>query len=70
MSCRAVRQEMMLCVNVPGGDISGYAATTDWQVFPFAEPVMADRVRAMISLAHPAFRDQLTEEAKAHHLIP
>ena len=31
---------------------------------------MADRVRAMISLAHPAFRDQLTEEAKAHHLIP
>ena len=47
MSCRAVRQEMMLCVNVPGGDISGYAATTDWQVFPFAEPVMADRVRAV-----------------------
>jgi len=31
---------------------------------------MADRVRAMISLAHPVFRDQLTEEAKAHHLIP
>lgn len=30
---------------------------------------MADRVRAMISLAHPAFRDQLTEEAKAHGLI-
>ena len=30
---------------------------------------MADRVRAMISLAHPAFRDQLTQEAKDHHLI-
>lgn len=30
---------------------------------------MADRVRAMISLAHPVFRDQLTEEAKAHGLI-
>ncbi len=31
---------------------------------------MADRVRAMISLAHPAFRDELTDQAKAHHLIP
>lgn len=30
---------------------------------------MSDRVRAMISLAHPDFRDQLTEEAKLHHLI-
>jgi len=30
---------------------------------------MADRVRAMISLAHPAFRDELTEQAKAHNLI-
>lgn len=30
---------------------------------------MDDRVRAMISLAHPAFRDQLTEEAKMYHLI-
>lgn len=30
---------------------------------------MSDRVRAMISLAHPDFRDQLTDEAKMHHLI-
>lgn len=30
---------------------------------------MADRVRAMISLAHPVFREQLIEEAKAHGLI-
>ena len=30
---------------------------------------MADRVRAMISLAHPDFRDQLTEEAKMYGLI-
>lgn len=30
---------------------------------------MADRVRAMISLAHPDFRDGLTQEAKDHHLI-
>lgn len=30
---------------------------------------MSDRVRAMISLAHPDFREQLTEEAKMHHLI-
>ena len=29
----------------------------------------ADRVRAMISLAHPQFRDQLTEEAKQYGLI-
>ncbi|MDO4870121.1 MAG: acetyl-CoA hydrolase/transferase C-terminal domain-containing protein [Bacillota bacterium] len=30
---------------------------------------MADRVRAMISLAHPDFRDQLTQEAKDAGLI-
>jgi len=30
---------------------------------------MGDRVRAMISLAHPDFRDQLTAEAKAMKLI-
>ena len=30
---------------------------------------MSDRVRAMIRLAHPDFRDQLTEEARMHHLI-
>ena len=30
---------------------------------------MADRVRAMIGLAHPDFRDQLTEEAKRNRLI-
>ena len=30
---------------------------------------MSDRVRAMINLAHPDFRDQLTEEARMHHLI-
>ena len=30
---------------------------------------MSDRVRAMISLAHPDFRDQLRDEAKEHHLI-
>ena len=30
---------------------------------------MSDRVRAMISLAHPDFRDRLTDEAREHHLI-
>jgi 4-hydroxybutyrate CoA-transferase len=30
---------------------------------------MSDRVRAMISLAHPDFRDQLTQEAKDCGLI-
>ncbi len=30
---------------------------------------MSDRVRAMISLAHPDFRDQLTEDAKKFNLI-
>lgn len=31
---------------------------------------MSDRVRAMISLAHPDFRDQLTQEAKDAGLLP
>ena len=30
---------------------------------------MSDRVRALISLAHPDFRDQLTQEAKDCGLI-
>lgn len=30
---------------------------------------MKDRVRAMISLAHPEFRDCLIQEAKEHHLL-
>ncbi len=30
---------------------------------------MADRIKAMISLAHPDFRDQLTEDAKKFNLI-
>lgn len=30
---------------------------------------MKDRVRAMISLAHPDFRDELTEQAKEHGII-
>ncbi len=30
---------------------------------------MSDRVRAMINLAHPDFRDQLTEDAKKYNLI-
>ena len=30
---------------------------------------MSDRVRAMISLAHPDFRNQLTDEAKKYNLI-
>ena len=30
---------------------------------------MSDRVRAMISLAHPDFRDQLTQEAKDAGLL-
>ena len=31
--------------------------------------VMSDRVRAMISLAHPSFREELTEQAKRFHLL-
>ena len=30
---------------------------------------MSDRVRALIGLAHPDFRDQLTQEAKDAKLI-
>lgn len=30
---------------------------------------MNDRVLAMISLAHPDFREQLMDEAREHHLI-
>ena len=31
---------------------------------------MGDRARALISLAHPDFRDELTEDAKRLGLLP
>ncbi|MDD6816035.1 MAG: acetyl-CoA hydrolase/transferase C-terminal domain-containing protein [Firmicutes bacterium] len=42
---------------------------TEYGCVNLKELNMSDRVRAMIGLAHPDFRDQLTEEARMHHLI-
>lgn len=42
---------------------------TEYGCVNLKELSMKDRVRAMISLAHPLFRDQLKEEAKASGLL-
>lgn len=42
---------------------------TEYGCVNLKELSMADRVKAMISLAHPDFRDQLTEDARSHQLI-
>lgn len=42
---------------------------TEYGCVDLKELSMANRVKAMISLAHPDFRDQLTEDARSHHLI-
>ena len=54
-------------VTTPRSDIQ-YVAT-EYGCINLKTLNMADRVRAMISLAHPEFRDQLTEEAKKNRLI-
>lgn len=42
---------------------------TEYGCVNLKELTMKERVRAMISLAHPDFRDQLTEEAKQYRLL-
>lgn len=42
---------------------------TEYGIVNLKRLTMQERVNAMISLAHPEFREQLREEAKAHHLI-
>jgi len=42
---------------------------TEYGCINLKKLTMEDRVRAMISLAHPDFRDQLTEQAKEYGLI-
>ncbi|MBQ8589826.1 MAG: acetyl-CoA hydrolase [Firmicutes bacterium] len=58
---------MGTCVTTPRSEVQ-YVAT-EYGCVNLKRLNMKDRVRAMISLAHPAFRDQLTEEAKTYHLI-
>ncbi len=50
-------------VTTPRSEVQ-YVAT-EYGIVNLKRLNMSDRVRAMISLAHPDFRDQLTEEAKA-----
>ena len=42
---------------------------TEYGMVNLKHLTMPDRIRAMIGLAHPEFRDQLTQEAKDRHLI-
>jgi 4-hydroxybutyrate CoA-transferase len=55
------------CITTPRSEVQ-YVAT-EYGCVNLKRLNMKDRVRAMISLAHPAFRDQLTEEAKMHKLL-
>lgn len=54
-------------VTTPRSDVQ-YVAT-EFGCVNLKELSMQDRVRAMISLAHPVFRDQLKDEAKAAGLL-
>ncbi len=54
-------------ITTPRSDIQ-YAAT-EYGCVNLKILNMSDRVKAMISLAHPDFRDQLTEDAKKFNLI-
>lgn len=54
-------------VTTPRSDVQ-YVAT-EYGCVNLKVLTMSDRVKAMISLAHPDFRDQLTEDAKKYDLI-
>lgn len=54
-------------VTTPRSDVQ--YVVTEYGCVNLKELTMQERVRAMISLAHPDFRDQLTEEAKSFGLL-
>ena len=69
------QRQSKICLNFPAGTAVTtprsevqYIAT-EYGCVNLKKLNMSDRVRAMISLAHPDFRDQLRDEAKEHHLI-
>lgn len=55
------------CVTTPRSEVQ-YVAT-EYGCINIKNLIMHDRVRAIISLAHPQFRDQLTQEAKDYGLL-
>lgn len=54
---------MGTCVTTPRSDVQ--YVVTEYGCVNLKTLTMKDRIRAMISLAHPAFREALTEEAKS-----
>ena len=54
-------------ITTPRSDVQ-YVAT-EYGCINLKDLNMSDRVRAMISLAHPDFRDRLSEDAKKYNLI-
>ena len=69
------QRQSKICLNFPAGTAVTtprsevqYIAT-EYGCVNLKKLNMSDRVRAMISLAHPDFRDQLRDEAKKHGLI-
>ena len=69
------QRQSKICLNFPAGTAVTtprsevqYVAT-EYGCVNLKKLNMSDRVRAMISLAHPDFRDQLRDEAREHGLI-
>ena len=69
------QRKSKICLNFPAGTAVTtprsevqYVAT-EYGCVNLKKLNMSDRVRAMISLAHPDFRDQMRDEAREHGLI-
>ena len=69
------QRQSKICLNFPAGTAVTtprsevqYVAT-EYGCVTLKKLNMSDRVRAMISLAHPDFRDQMRDEAREHGLI-
>lgn len=69
------QRQSKICLNFPAGTAVTTPRSevqyivTEYGCVNLKKLNMSDRVRAMISLAHPDFRDQLRDEAKEHGLI-
>lgn len=64
----------IVCTMPPGSVVTASRADVQYIVTEYGcvnlkVLTMKERVRAMISIAHPDYRDQLTEEAKQYHLL-
>jgi len=72
---RGVRESRIVIDLTPGNVVTATRAdnmyvVTEYGIINLKGKSVPDRARAMISIAHPDFRDELQRQARGHGLIP